>query len=266
MFKQYQNLLLALILGLSCITAQAKSKDCLIPQEVPGISKGAQSLVNEIYFNARVMQGEIGIDQILERTSPVQRKSFQDKSRDRFLFFPKNITVDNYLSYYEAVAPEYFIPSTSSIENFTPENVNVSVHLIEQALQLEKCQISEDWFLGDDRYVTYYFTYKIPSRNISTPAVGITISVFPPKGVGFTKISKKLEDNIWIINIDRASYDQYKIPALRTGQIATRQGLWKADLSKVQIEQAKQPSEVFLHLGESIPSFCLFEKKKKKIK
>ena len=269
MFKQYQNLLLALILGLSCITAQAKSKDCLIPQEVPGISKGAQSLVDEIYFNAQVMQGEVGIKEVSQRASFKQGDEFQKGTSSNFLFFPSNIKAHNYLSFYEAVAPEYFIPSTSSIRNIASNGSKLSIMQMEQALQLGKCQTSEDWFIGDDQ-ATYYFNYHIPSKNISTPAVGITITVFPPKDFDYVKdgykLSKKLEDNIWMINVDRAGYDQYKIPALRTGQAATRQGLWKADLSKAQIEQANQSNEVFLQVGESIPSLGLSEKDEKKIK
>ncbi len=261
----------------SCFTLAQQTED----------QRRLQAYADEIHFNIQLMQGKVSFEELIkqDRLSRIQLEWYQKGDADR-LGITKNISsvnideihtknkitqpiIGNDVYFYEEATPKYFIPYDSKIE-VSSSGKQFSVKDIVESASLAKYfqgGTHYEEFINVDIRDYYAYSYRIPTSDSATQDIAITINVALPDGTGrIENLNPALAKNIRNISIFPIGYNKKKIPALRTGQTATRQGLWKADLSKGQTEQVTQPSEVFLQVGEPIPSLGLSEKDEKKIK
>ena len=250
--------------------AGAKEMNCITPKEIEHIDEKAQAFIDDIYFNVQVMQGKIGIEEILKRASVKQNEFYKKGESDQISFGVKKIRSNNSIKFHEVASPKYFIPNDSLISSPSEDKVGLSVELIEQALGLGHCRMSEDWF-NDGRFKEHIFNYSLPSQDIRFPDAYIRIAVNPPNDDRYTSgdpVSKTLQDNIRSVEIGRANYTQQQIPALFSSQPVNREGLWKASVpaNHPKADLINSSTGVFLQRGEILPSFGLEERNEKKIK
>ncbi len=249
-----------------------------LAQQTTEDQRRLQAYADEIQFNIQLMQGKVSFKDLIQqdRLFDSQIEDYR-KGNTRRLGIRKGktdtdvnrIIIANEIYFYKELSPKFFIPYDSKIEIWSDEK-HFSVKDIAGAIKLTKC-FKNGSHTEEFRDVTttdlYLYSCQISSSDIDTQNVAILIKTVLPEGAGKIKnLDPALAKNIRSISIFPVGYSKEKIPALRTGQTATRQGLWKADLSKVQIEQANQASEVFLQVGEPVPSLGLSEKEEKKIK
>jgi hypothetical protein len=272
MFKRFNKNYVILII-LFCFfnsIAGAREMSCITPKEIKHIDEKAQAFIDDIYFNVQVMQGKVGIEEIMKRALDSQIKRYKTGESSQISLTVEKIYVSNTIHFHQAATPKYFIPNDSLISSPVKSKVGLSVQLIEQALGLGKCRMSEDWF-NDGRFKEHIFNYSLPSQDIRYPDAYIRIAVNPPNDgryISGDPVSKTLQDNIRSVEIGRANYAQQQIPALSSGQPVNREGLWKASVpaDHPKADLINSSSGVFLQRGEILPSFGLEAQEEKKVK